>query len=169
MLKNLFFVFLSAILLSCNSDVIQQHAHYENGFEEAKGFGNADGVQSIEKHSGSSALEMKADREWGPTFQQKVSELPIEDPKGVLISLWIKPNVAMLKALLVVQVDSAGVNKFWEGKELGQQIFVASEWQQYQATLELKNVSPDDEIKIFIWNIEKEHLFVDDWEIHFTR
>ena len=169
MLRIFIFILLFGSLISCSNSELNTAAHFQNGFEESSGFNEIEGVQSAEVHSGKFALEMKPEREWGPSFQKKFSLLPVTEPKGILVSIWVKSDVKMPKALLVIQVDTAGVNKFWDGKELGQQIFEAGSWQLFQVKQELGSFSPDDEIKVFVWNKDKEHIFLDDWEIQFMR
>jgi hypothetical protein len=101
-------------------------------------------------------------------FRGFVMDLGENIPKFVVVDLWTLFSKTDLKADLILSVDSVSKQKFWGGASLIDSIKTAGEWRNIHCKFTLPaQLSPEDQITIYVWNHENEPIYVDDFAVEF--
>jgi len=147
-------------------------SRYYNDLEKEQSFWTLNKV-SNDAHSGKVASLSNNQYEYGSTFELKAdSVLAHQDDLLLKIVFWAKSLTAGAPTgAMVVSIDSAGVNYYYETKRL----FAPGEttvdrWKNKDFTFKLPKLkSRADVIKIYPWNPKGEGLVVDDIEVSFYQ
>jgi len=71
------------------------------------------------------------------------------------------------EAVVVISAPSTDEKELWEGIPLFPQVRAFGTWSPmvFHTLLETNLISPGSEISLYIWNLKKEMIHIDDWEI----
>ncbi|MFI5163824.1 MAG: glycosyltransferase family 39 protein [Bacteroidia bacterium] len=149
---------------SCRRDTIF-YSHI--GFEKNKRPFEFDSTKTdtSHAHSGKRALNIESKNEFCLTLKTSVKKLFRDNSGCVNISAWIYPN-AKFNAQFVMEVGEPNGKREWQGKLLPKFVRTVGKWQEVFATFELPSSAyPDDEVKIYLWNPDKNSFYLDDLTI----
>jgi hypothetical protein len=98
------------------------------------------------------------------TFNMMSDTLPV----SVDVSVWIFYPQLKINSSVVLSIDSVNKNIFWKGIPIKDSIKTINQWQEIKTTFEIpKKILPTDNIKIYVWNIDKRTFYMDDLSILF--
>ncbi len=120
-------------------------------------------------YSGRNAIEFKPEIEFGPVFQKKISDITKD---GNLKSVSMKFNLNQAHVtndlVSVVQIKDNDKQVIWEGLIIKQSLN-PNEWNMIELHHSFPEVIKNEDfiVNIYIWNKEKQKLYIDDFQITF--
>lgn len=118
----------------------------------------------------SKPMASKLDSAWTDSYGLRayIRDIAEDLPKFVGVSFWTYWRKPGVDAKLVVALDSLGANKFWTAVDLKDSVQSANQWQQIRCKLTLPTkIHRDDRVTIYVWNVSKTEMYVDDLEVRF--
>lgn len=101
-------------------------------------------------------------------YHGKLGEIADTMPLSVDVSLWLFYPQTGIKSSLVISIDSSGKDIFWKSIELKDSVVNANLWEEINATFELpKTINGDENLKIYVWSIDKRSFYMDDLNLKF--
>ncbi|MBI4946172.1 MAG: glycosyltransferase family 39 protein [Bacteroidetes bacterium] len=162
---------------SCKRDTIF-YSHV--GFDRSSSLGAGKGLSwdsakadTSYSHSGKYALNIEPKDEFCITLKTTVKKLFRDNSGCVNINAWIYSKEEIY-AQLVMEVGDPNGKREWQGKPLQQFVKHPSpvgeghgvRWQEVFATFELPSSAyPDDEVRIYLWNQNKNSFYLDDFTV----
>ena len=143
-----------------------------NGFEHKETWDKDTSIVSTEKvWKGKYAVKLDAKNEYGPTYAMRISRMTDQPFKRFYISLWAyatgKFKDAQIVATLSFKDDENQVYEkyFWLSSKFS--YFIEKDkWGQVFFSFNLPELmSRNDELKIYVWNPEKQPLYIDNFEM----
>jgi hypothetical protein len=145
---------------SCRRDTI----FYTNtGFEKRAPILEYDTtrIDSLHAHSGKHSLFIESKTKYCITYKTTVKQL-FKDNTCVSLCAWVCPQ-GKFDAQLVIDIGQPTGKRDWQAKLLPKFIKNKEGWNQVFATFELPaDAYPDDEVKIHLWNPNKNSFYLDD-------
>jgi hypothetical protein len=173
----LFLLSLSTMLFACNdADKKTDEAQANNNERviastcEPNYWFNEQTLQSEVVHSAPFASKLDTTYNESYGFRSLCSRINNGIPRFVHVNFWAQFPTKDVTAKLVVSVDSVGKNKFWLGQDLKDSIKELNTWQRFNMQFTLnQNLSPEDQITIYVWSFDKKLLYIDDLELKFIK
>jgi hypothetical protein len=145
---------------SCKRDTV----FYTNtGFESMSSLLSFDTtkIDTQYAHSGKHSLFIEPKNKYCITYKTTVKHL-FKENTCVNLSAWIYTQ-GKFNSQLVMDIGQPTGKRDWQAKLLPKFITQKGQWNQVFATFELPaDAYPDDEVKIHLWNPEKNSFFLDD-------
>lgn len=173
----IFLLSLSTLLLACDDEDKAKEVAQVNNPErvieskcDPNYWINERTLQSEVVHSApyASRLDTAFNESYG--FRSLCSQIGEGIPRFVQVNFWAQFPAKDIAAKLVVSVDSVGKNKFWLGQDLKDSIKAINTWQKFNMKFTLNtNLSPEDQITVYVWSFDKKLLYIDDLELRFTK
>ena len=170
MKKKLYPLLFAALLIGCSKPT-QKGLVYFNDFESIKGWTDI----LLEKkpvHSGIYSNRLDSVHVYGENLKLTFREIAPAILKKVKISVWVFIPDASIKGKLVMEINQPDKkNVFWIGKDLTDHVHKYGEWVEVvqEFTLVKKALLlPENSIKIFVWNLSKKQMYIDDMRVEFV-
>ena len=114
-------------------------------------------------HSGNSVCELDSAHEFSVTFSKKLSEFQKGMPKAVKAGMWVRLDDSGKETTLVMSIEKDGKSIQWESQSLKPMIKKAQVWTEINTLFNIKSEVPQDAVmKVYLWNLGKQHLLIDD-------
>ena len=143
-----------------------------NGFEHKETWDKDTSIVSTEKvWKGKYSVKLDAKNEYGPTYAVRISKMTDQPFKRFYISLWAyatgKFKDAQIVATISFKDDENQVYEkyFWLSSKFS--YFIEKDkWGQVFFSFNLPELmSRNDELKIYVWNPDKQPLYIDNFEM----
>jgi hypothetical protein len=115
-----------------------------------------------------SGMYCDAPEEYSATFRIAADSLQLTPGGHLLVTCRLQFNTpARTEAVLVISAPSTGEKELWEGIPLFPQVRAFGTWQPVvvHTLLETDLILPGSEVSVYLWNLKKETIYADDWEI----
>ena len=108
--------------------------------------------------------------EYGPAFTKKISEINGGNFNKIHIALWAFAPEPISNMPIVISIENAEKGGYiWASSHIENFIF-QDEWGRAFFNFDMPEVkSKDDVLKIYVWNVERKNLFIDDFSIEFLK
>jgi hypothetical protein len=162
-MKNLLYlVVIAALFTSCGGS--DNKNEFRNDFDQIADWGfNSPMLKKGDAHSGVYYCGMDSTNDFSLTFQRAIKDLPKPDFKKLNISAWVRSASLDSKASLIVSIDSQSGSVKYVGISLLDFAIEPNKWTEIKGTLEAPaNVSPDNVLKVYLYNAGKEKVDIDD-------
>ena len=149
---------------SCKRDTIF-YSHV--GFEKHTPIFSYDStkIYTAHAHFGKHSLNIESKNEFCITLQTSVKKLSRDNSGYVNVSAWINAK-DKFNAQFVMEVGKLNGKTDWQAKLLPKFVKQTGMWQEVFATFELPSSAyPDDEVKIYLWNSDKNSFYLDDFNV----
>lgn len=121
-------------------------------------------VDTLHYRTGKRALFIESKNQYCITYKTTVKHL-FKENTCVSVSAWVYTE-DKFNAQLVMDIGQPTGKRDWQAKLLPKFIKQKGKWQQVFATFEVPaDAYPDDEVKIHLWNPDKDSFFLDDFTI----
>jgi len=144
----------------------QQNFTYD--FEPVEG-SPVPGIMSTDvAHSGKYAMKISGADSYSDNITKRFSEIATDTVKFISASVWLYPKQENPVVTLVVSIEKPdGSSIAWNGKATDLIPLKKNEWQKinFRADLRETKTTPDDVIKVYIWNKKGGTVYADDLEI----
>jgi len=149
-------------------DEVEPMFYSGNNFEQKVEKWNVDEkyIQDSIVATGKYAMMMDSALEYGPTFKAKVKD--IFKSTSDILNVSLLGRIAELNddAQLVVSFDKEGNSYDWHGNSFSFFIKGKDQWKRIFLSVRLpQDVSPEDNVSIYVWNNGKKTIFIDDMQI----
>lgn len=166
MRKIILLAALPLILFSCGK-AGKKANEFSNDMENVNVWSNQATIVRGIAHTGNYASKLDSTAVYSFGFQSLFENVLKNIPKKINVTMWIYAPQANPKATLVVDINSNGKSKYWRNSALNG-VTDAKEWKKMSATFDLpSNLDIKDELKIYVWNPDKQELYIDDLDISF--
>jgi hypothetical protein len=162
-MKHLFYLLLlSVIVTSCGIE--SNNNAFKNDFDQlADWCYNSPMLKKGTAHSGIYYCGLDSTNDYSITFQRFVKDLPIQNPKTINASAWVRTKSLETKATLIVTIDSIGGAVKYMGIPFINFVTAPDQWTEIKGTLEIPaNVNADNFLKVYVNNVGKESVDIDD-------
>jgi hypothetical protein len=167
MKKYILFIFTCVILFGCGKKEETSNALFStsNNKDSANFWMNINTITKGTAHTGYYASKLDTLFQFGIGLNPKVKDLTDKTPKKVTVKCWVYSTTPNLEASIVCDPIINGEKLGWKNFDFKPVIKKANEWTEVIATFDLpKNITPDTELGVYIWNPNKLMFFVDDFE-----
>ena len=162
-----FFILITCF--GCNKNK-QQGLVYFNDFENIKGWTDVL-LDRKPVHSGSYSNRLDSINTYGETFKLSFKEISDHIIRKVKVKLWVFFPNKEAKGKFVIEINQPDKkNLFWIAKNIEELVKTPGEWTQIEMEFSFVNkdyMLPQNVIKIFPWNLNKQPFFVDDVRLEF--
>jgi len=144
----------------------QQNFLYD--FEPVNGDPLPEKLSTDVAHSGKHSLKLSGSDTYSESIIKHFSEVSTDTVKFVSTSVWIYPKEENPVVTLVVSIEKPdGTSIAWNGKATDRFPLKKNVWQKinFRADLRQTKTSPDDIVKIYVWNKKGGTVYADDFEI----
>ncbi|HWY38837.1 MAG TPA: hypothetical protein VNY73_09780 [Bacteroidia bacterium] len=169
-MKKVLCLLFIANLIGCSGNK-QKGLVYYNDLEGIKGWTDI----LLEKkpvHSGIYSNRLDSVHVYGENFKLSFKEISEHILKKVKISAWVFIPDSTIKGKLVMEINQPDKkNVFWIGKDLKEYVNKFGEWieiKQEFTFVKKEIMVPQNHVKIFVWNLSKKEMYVDDIRIEFV-
>lgn len=130
--------------------------------------GDTSRISRAQARSGASSQVIRSGTEYAPAIRRNVSDVA-DTLTAVAVGLWLYSGSKSSPVTIVTTVDRGGKQLAWFGKEIPAREYERSTWQRFQAEFLLRDITVwgDDEVSIYLWNREKELVYIDDMDVVF--
>lgn len=118
-------------------------------------------------HGGSRSLDL-SEHTYSPAIRLRAGDVA-EDLATVATGCWLSCSAARPRIGFVMTIERGGEQVAWFGKDLRTNEHEPGKWERFNAEFLLREtkVLPDDSIIYYIWNRDRDPLFVDDLDLFF--
>ncbi len=119
-------------------------------------------------HSGNYACITNDTVEYGYGYMEKIKNIVPGLPKTVLVSGWIYTTVKNPNLAIILDVSENEKQYDWKAFPLADSLSETGKWIEFSSSFYFdKQLNPEQTIKIFPWNQEKQPIYFDDFKIIF--
>jgi hypothetical protein len=169
-MKKLLQLFILVSLAGCSKPV-QKGMVYFNDFESIKGWTDVL-LDKKPVHSGIYSNRIDTGHVYSENLKLAFKEISDYKVNKVKISVWVLIPDSSIKGKLVMEINQPDKkNLFWLGKDLKDYVKKYGEWVELKEefTLVKKEILlPQNSIKLFVWNLSKKPMYVDDMRVEFV-
>jgi hypothetical protein len=153
----------SALTMSMGDHWIRPNLHFD--FEDSA---DSSWISRQKAHTGSSCMLIKEGVEYTPPIRRSVMYVA-DSLQAVNVGLWLLADTTDPSLTIVSTVERKGQQVAWAGKELDTLEHLAGEWQRLNAEFQFSELvlAQDDVISVYLWNRNKQQVYVDDMDIVF--
>lgn len=142
--------------------------HFANDCEGQTIWSNMHTLSSDAAFSGRQSSATGQNAEYSLNFQYPYQFLPKEARNKVFVSMMVNATRFDRNTLIVMDVSKANGTHIWQAKPLSELSQATGKWQRIEHTFDLGAEYTDGElIEIYVYNISKRALYVDDISIRF--
>ncbi|MBK8340360.1 MAG: hypothetical protein IPK99_10405 [Flavobacteriales bacterium] len=125
-------------------------------------------ISHAHARSGVSAQVIRSGTEYAPAIRRRAAEVA-DTLTAVAVGLWLFTKAEKPPVTIVVSVDRGDKQLAWFGKDMYPAEHEPGKWQHFQAQFFLRDVvvTGDDQVSIYLWNREKERVYIDDMDVVF--
>jgi len=141
----------------------------ENNFDAGLMWGGSEAnLDSNIVYSGKFSYKLDAANEYSPAFKGSLADFNIGKSDQIKVSLMAFSPDSLTNMPIVISVENAAKGGYiWASSHI-ENFIVPQKWGQAFFNFEMPEfLSPDDILKIYIWNPEKKVIYLDDIEIGF--
>ena len=106
--------------------------------------------------------------EYSSTYAIDIDSIDIKDVDQILISSSVYCNFPdKTTASIVISIENDKEAYFWKNVGINKYLKAYSNWWQVKHVISIskQDLKPKSRIKIYIWNPQKQHAFIDDFEV----
>lgn len=153
----------SALTMSMGDHWIRPNLHFD--FEHSA---DSSWISRQKAHTGSSCMLIKEGVEYTPAIRRSVMNVA-DSMVAVNVGLWLLTDTTDPSLTIVSTVERRGQQVAWAGKELDTLEHVPGVWQRLNAEFPFSELvlAQDDVISVYLWNRNKQQVYVDDMDIVF--
>jgi len=156
--------------LSILSSVGKQLLLSQNNFENTPIYWNLNGNTLSEtiKYEGEKSLLMN---EFSATFSYPLDSLPTQDFSKIIIASKVFCNFSdQTTASLVFSIENESGSYIWHGQQMNKYIKAYSNWWpvSFDISVNSNEIKPNSNLKIYVWNIDKQKAFIDNFKVEIT-
>lgn len=153
----------SALSITAGDHRIQPNLHFD--FEHSA---DSNWISRQKAHTGSSCMLIKEGVEYTPAIRRSVMNVA-DSLVAVNVGLWLLTDTTDPSLTIVSTVERGGQQVAWAGKELDTLEHLVGEWQRLNAEFPFSELvlAQDDVISVYLWNRNKQQVYVDDMDIAF--
>jgi 4-amino-4-deoxy-L-arabinose transferase-like glycosyltransferase len=110
-------------------------------------------------------------REFSSTFEYPVDSLKSDNASQIIISCSLYCHLSeRSEAKLVVSAEDASEAYFWQAQPIDRYVKAYGNWWlvKYEIAIEIKALKKNSKLKVYLWNINKRNIYIDDFEIKIT-
>jgi hypothetical protein len=144
----------------------QQNFIYD--FEPAADVPPSNKLSTEAAHSGKYSMKLAGSDDYSESVVKHFSEIASDTVRFISTSIWLYPKEDNPVVALVVSIEKPdGSSIAWNGKSTEKMALKKNEWHKinFRADLRQTKTSPDDVIKIYVWNKKSITVYADDLEI----
>ncbi|MDQ3046846.1 MAG: hypothetical protein M3R27_04800 [Bacteroidota bacterium] len=169
-MKHLFLVvLLIGILSSCKNKNAATELVFTNDAEPKEWIGNMTIKDSPFAHSGVSASITDSLHPYSLGLRKQLKEINGGKVTKATFSFWVYFKTPNCSANCVLSIDGQEKNYFWIGTTLNQKVREYNKWIEVVETFLLPtNTDPSHTLSLYVWNVSKEEVLVDDLKISFN-
>ncbi|TAH42412.1 MAG: hypothetical protein EYC69_05625 [Bacteroidetes bacterium] len=166
---NLRLIGTASGIRSSNRDF--KKVNYFLSYEEGEELTDEGCITEDIARTGNRSTFLKGNDSYSNSFTKTIREITEDTLRRVSLGVWIYPEQKNPFLMLVVTIKNAsGQTVFWEGRSSEKLEFSAKKWQKYNAEIAIppdkrKEIKPDDEVVIYLWNRSPIKVYADDLEI----
>ncbi|MBL0047336.1 MAG: hypothetical protein IPP32_04465 [Bacteroidetes bacterium] len=134
------------------------------------GMGSLD--NSIKAHSGNYSIRTDAEFQYSFGFESTVSEISKKPLKKIRATVWMYSKLKDCNGEFCVQIlNTAGENKLWKSKLFQEVIKSEGKWTKVIIETDIPRdaLTPENKVKVFLWNKGSVPVYADDFELVFTE
>jgi len=129
---------------------------------------NGNTLSETVKYEGEKSLLIN---EFSATFSYPLDSLPIQDFSKIAIASEVFCNFQeQTKASLVFSIENESGSYIWQGQPMNKYIKAYSNWWpvSFEVSIDSKEIKSDSKLKIYVWNIDKQKAFIDNFKVEIT-
>ncbi len=143
---------------------------YLNSFEATEPGQDVRQITSAFVHTGHHALVMDQNRDFSPGFSRTIRSLPVKPDRNSMISasVYIYPqaNLTMPGTQFIISFEHENQSYSYTKADLVSQNLIPGKWNKLMLQVPFPEIkSPDDLIKVYIWNFGKQSFYMDDLRV----
>ncbi len=173
MKKYLLPIVIVMLLSSCLKRKKSDNLHYFQDCESIKGWFGVNSLTSeIKAHSGTYAILTNQKFDYSMSFTSSIAEISSKPLMKIRASVWcLSPSKLFNGGFCVQIVNPANENKLWITKPFADFIKTENSWTKtvIEADIPKEALSPDNVVKVFLWNQGTVPVYADDFAIEFTE
>ena len=144
---------------------------YLNSFEAPEPGQDVRQITSAFFHTGRHSLGMDQNRNFSPGFSRTIGSLPVKPGRNSMISasVYIYPPalLTMPGTLFIISFEHRKQSYSYTKTDLISQNLIPGKWTKLMLQVPFPEIkSPDDLIKIYIWNFGKQAFYIDDLRVN---
>jgi hypothetical protein len=141
--------------------------HTFNEFEGDVPFWNQNGNEYVEeiRFGGEKSLKIG---EFSATFSVVTDSLPIDNFARIIIDCNLRFYVTgNTKSNVVISIENNEEAYIWKGLPIDKYVKAYSNWwpASFEITIEKKEIKSGSKLSVYVWNIEKETMYIDNFDI----
>jgi len=128
--------------------------------------GSGANLDSVIVHAGKFSLRLDDFTEYSPAFTSRLADLNGGKFDKIKVSLWAFSKDSLTNMPIVISIENAAKGGYiWASSHI-ENFIVPQKWGQAFFNFEFPEIlSPDDILKIYVWNPEKKVIYLDDVQI----
>ncbi len=129
---------------------------------------NGNTLSEAIKYEGEKSLLIN---EYSATFSYPLDSIPIQNFSKIIIASEVYCNFSdQTKASLVFSIENESGSYIWQGQQMNKYIKAFSNWWpvSYEFSIDSKEIKPNSNLKIYVWNIDKQKAFIDNFKVEIT-
>jgi hypothetical protein len=141
----------------------------KNDFEAGLTWGGSEAnLNSAILHSGKFSFTLDGQTEYSPAFTGRLADLNVRNFDKIKVSLWAFSPDSLANMPIVISIENKEKGGYiWASSHI-ENFIEPQKWGQAFFNFEVSEIlSPDDILKIYVWNAEKKTIYLDDIEIGF--
>lgn len=148
----------------------QRILYTRNGFEEQMENWNLnnESFSSEIKYEGYNSNEVT---EYSATFEYSLDSLDLDTLSRLAVSCTLHCYFEdQTNSKLIISIEDRNGAYVWHGLEVNKFIKAYSNWWPvtHEITVDVKEIKPGSRLKVYLWNMDKQKAFVDNFEISIT-
>jgi hypothetical protein len=162
-MKYLLMTFSLAFLFSC---LKENKIVLKNDFEKPQTGWGKDNILKGDAHSGQFYTRTDDTHQFSSGFSRRISEITNHKIKRIDVATWIRKTDNSANADFVVSLDRGADPVFWKTIQTREGAPEINEWTRLFASYDLPDsLGNNENLKVYIWNINKYPIEADDFEI----
>ena len=143
---------------------IESCNEFENGVP--KWSLNKNAIDSTTSYSGINSFMLDTNTIYSSTYRSKYSEFIYPPQKAILVSALVRSETK-INPFMVFQIDRDGKTVVWQVEHFNAFYNPNKEWYKVYLLIEIdnENIKPDDIISVYVWNINKNTFWIDEFTI----
>ena len=129
---------------------------------------NGNSLSETIKYEGEKSLFMN---EFSATFSYPLDSMPIQNFSKIVIASEVYCNFSdQTTASLVFSIENESGSYFWQGQQMNKYIKAYSNWWpvSFEISIDSKEIKPNSNLKIYVWNIDKQKAYIDNFKVEIT-
>ena len=144
--------------------VLLEFSPIENGIP--KWSLNKNAIDSTTSYSGINSFSLDTNTIYSSTYRSKYTELIYPPKKAILVSTLVRSETK-INPFMVFQIDRDGKTIVWQVEHFNSFYNPNKEWYKVYLLIDIdnENIKPNDIISVYVWNINKNTFWIDEFTI----